>query len=65
MKKAGNKRAASVYWREVSRLFIKAGAFGVINLFNDYNNMNEYTSVKGKAINYNKISSPQKDLIER
>ncbi len=64
MKKSGNKRKGSAYWQEVSQLFTKAGAFGVINLFNHYNNTNGYASENGKAINHNKISSPQKELIE-
>ena len=64
MKKSGKKRTGSAYWREVSQLFTKAGAFGIINLFSYYNNTNENASVNGKAINHSKISSPQKEFIE-
>jgi len=31
MKKTGSK--ASAYWQEVSQLFTRAGAFGIVNLF--------------------------------
>ena len=64
MKKSGNEKRGSVYWQEVSQLFTKAGAFGIINLFNHHSNTNENASVNVKAIHHNETSSLQKELVE-
>jgi hypothetical protein len=63
VKKSGIKRKGSIYWREVKQLFTRTGAFGIMNLFNDHTNTNEYTSATGKTI-HNETSSQQNEIIK-
>ena len=49
-------RKASSYWQEVSALFIKAGAFGIVNLFNQPEIKKDPGIVRAKAIHNSQSS---------
>lgn len=62
MKKAPNRREESAYWKEIVKLFGKAGAFGIINLFQQPSDAGEL-SERAPGRNRGKIRAELADSI--